>query len=287
MRSKRRKHSYPFGKRLMVFHKRLYSIAVRHREYFDDDGHRMVEFSPLQHAPLEKEPAFQLSGEDPKYYKNEVGYNPVKEWEEPLPTPPSTSSDEPQSTPLNIDPEKIRMCQEVHDMQVKVLESFGIDACRTFEESKVEHILEAVQVKDTCCPMCKKALKGGGTAIKTHIRAKHMRSTPFACDQCSKTFGNNQLLRSHLKTHTQATQFPCTHQGCKKSYPSKGRLNSHLKTHDSKNQVKCQYCPKTFNQKKNLAPHELTCKMKPGGKAALVKDKQCPFVLKHTSTRKT
>ena len=53
-------------------------------------GHRMVEFSPLQHALLEKEPNFKLSEEDPKFYKNEVGYNPVKEWEEPLPTPAST-----------------------------------------------------------------------------------------------------------------------------------------------------------------------------------------------------
>ena len=162
-------------------------------------------------------------------------------------------------------------------MQVQVLESFGIDGCREYAQNKVEHVLEAVQVKDKCCPLCMKPLKGGGSAIKTHIRAKHMDSTPFPCSTCSKTFGNNQLLKSHMKTHTQSSQFPCTHEGCEKSFPSKGRLNSHLKTHDPKNEVQCQYCPKTFNSKKNLAPHEKTCKERPGGKAAAVKDKQCPY----------
>ena len=240
----------------------------------------MVENFPLQHAPLEKEPDFELSQEDPKYYKNEVGYSPVKEWEEPLPTPPSTSAGEPEPPASNIDPEKIKMCQEVHDMQVRILESFGVDACRSFEENKVEHILEAVQVEDDQCPVCKKKLKGGGAAIKTHIRAKHMRSTPFVCGDCSKSFGNNQLLKSHQKTHTQPAQFPCTHKGCKKTYPSKGRLNSHLKEHDPKNTVKCQYCPKTFAGKRNLAPHEKTCNMRPGGKAAAVRDKQCPYCVK-------
>ena len=67
-------------------------FSVRHKEYYDDEGHKMVQLSPLQHAPLEKEADFQLSQEDPKYYKNEVGYHPVKEWEEPLPTSPYTSS---------------------------------------------------------------------------------------------------------------------------------------------------------------------------------------------------
>ena len=243
-------------------------ISVKHSEFLDEDGHRIVENYPLSHAPLEKEPNFELSGEDPKFYKTEVGYNPVKEWEEPLPT--AASSSEPE---LNIDPAKIRLCQQVHDMQVKVLESFGIDACREYEQGKVEHVLEAVQVKDKECPLCKKPLKGGGNAIKSHIRAKHMDVTPFACKVCAKTFGNNQLLRGHMKTHKDK-KFPCTNKDCKLSFPSQGRLNSHLKTHDEKEMVKCQFCPKTFNAKKNLAPHEKTCANNPAGK---VRDKLCPY----------
>ena len=230
----------------------------------------MVENFPLSHAPLEKEPNFKLSEEDPKFYKTEVGYDPVKEWEEPLPT---SSSSQPE---LGIDPAKIRLCQQVHDMQVKVLEAFGNDACRQYEQGKVEHVLEAVQVKDKECPLCKKKLKGGGAAVKSHIRARHMDVTPFPCRECGKTFGNNQLLRGHMKTHREK-KFAGTNQGCKLSFPSQGRLNSHLKTHDEKEVVKCQYCPKTFNAKKNLAPHEKTCKERPGGKESVVRDKLCPY----------
>ena len=247
-------------------------FSVHHKEYYDDEHHKMVQLSPLQHAPLEKEADFQLSQEDPKYYKNEVGYNPVKEWEEPLPTPPSTSSSD--TTPqFNIDPAKIRKCQQIHDMQVEVLEAFGVDACRAYEQNKVENVIEAVQVADKECPLCKKPLKGGGAVIKSHIRAKHMDSTPFVCSECNKSFGNNQLLQEHKKTH-KAKKFPCTSQGCKLSFLTQGRLNSHLQTHDAKNLVKCQFCPKTFNAKKNLALHEKTCANNPAGK---VKDKQCPY----------
>ena len=221
----------------------------------------MVQLFPLQHAPLEKEADFELSQEDPKYYKNEVGYNPVKEWEEPLPTPPSTSTSD--TTPqFNIDPAKIRKYQQIYDMQVKVLEAFGVDACKTYEQNKIENVIEAVQVNDKACPLCKKPLKGGGAAIKSHIRAKHMDTTHFVCDVCNKSFGNNQLLNEHKKTHKEK-KFPCTSKGCKLSFPTQGRLNSHLKTHDAKNVVKCQYCPKTFNAQKNLAPHEKTCANNP------------------------
>ena len=88
-----------------------------------------------------------MSKEDPKYYKNEVGYNPVKEWEEPLPTPPSTSTGD-ATLQFNIDPAKIRKCQQIHDMQVEVLKAFGVDACRTYEQNKVENVIEAVQVAE-------------------------------------------------------------------------------------------------------------------------------------------
>ena len=127
------------------------------------------------------------------------------------------------------------------------------------------------QIKE--CPLCKKALKGGGAAIKSHIGARNMDSTPFVCTVCIKSFENNQLLQEHKKTH-RAKNFSCTSQGCKLSFPTLGRLNSHLQTHDAKNVVKCQFCPKTFNAKKNLAPHEKTCANNPAGK---VKDKQCPY----------
>ena len=38
-------------------------------------------------------------------------------------------------------------------------------------------------------------------AIRSHSRSKHMDVTPFDCSKCEKTFGDNQQLRGHMKTH--------------------------------------------------------------------------------------
>ena len=168
------------------------------------------------------------------------------------------------------------MCQQVHHMQVQVLEAYGIDACREYEQSKVEHVIEAVQVRDKECPLHKKPLKILGCAIKTHLRAKHMDITPFSCKECSKSFGKNQLLRSHMKTH-QTNKFPSTSEDCEPSFRCQGRLNSNLKTHGDKNQVQCLYCAKVFKAKKSLKPHEKTCKDRSGGKEAVVRYEQCQY----------
>ena len=240
-------------------------ISVPFTEHYDDDGHKIVTNLPLGHAPLEKEPEFKLSEEDPRLYKADIGYHPVKEWEEPLPT---LSTDEPPVS--TIDPEKVKMCQKVHDLQVEILGTMGVDACREYEHSKVEYIIEAVQVDDSSCPLCKQALKDRA-AVRTHLRAKHMESTPFTCDQCSKSFGDNQLLRSHMKTHTDPNKFQCPQAGCGKGYPSQGRLNQHLKVHDESKHVARKYCGKVFNSKKNVGPHEVTCKKNP---TPPVKDKK-------------
>ena len=183
---------------------------------------------------------------------------------------------DPEPVQANISPEKVRLCQQVHDLQVEVLASFGIDACRHYQQNKVEHVLEAVQHDDVQCPLCHKGL-ASGAAIRSHIRSKHMDVTPFVCSKCDKTFGDNQQLRGHMKTHVDKDKFPCTHPGCTRGFPSLGRLNSHLKTHDPTQHVSCKHCGKVFNAKRNLAPHEKTCKQQPGGKKAAVKDKACLF----------
>ena len=243
-------------------------ISVSYSETFDQDGHKIVSNLPLNHAPLEKEPEFELSKENPRIYKADIGYSPAKEWEEPLPT---ISEDQPPVS--TIDPEKVRMCQQVHDLQVEILGAMGVDACREYEQSKVEFIIEAVQANDSSCPLCKKPLKDGA-AVRTHLRAKHMGATPFVCDTCKKSFGDSQLLKSHQKTHTDVNKFMCPQVGCGRGYPTKGRLNQHLKIHDASKHVACRYCGKVFNSKKNVGPYEKTCEKNP---TSAVKDKQCKF----------
>ena len=78
-----------------------------------------------------------------------------------------------------------------------------------------------------------------------------------------------------MKTHDDPNKFACDEEGGSKKFPALGRLNAHKKTHDKKEQVKCKYCPKVFNAKKNLGPHEKTCKQRPDYDT-LVRDKKCP-----------
>ena len=117
-------------------------VLVHHTESYDDEGHKVVETFPLQHTPSEKEPNFKLSEEDSRLYKNDQGFSPPKEWEEPLPTLPG---DVPQQSTM--DPAKIKLCQQVHDLQVEVLNAMGVDACREYQQSKVDYIIEAVQTQ--------------------------------------------------------------------------------------------------------------------------------------------
>ena len=247
-------------------------VSVRHVKKWDEDGHKIVDIYQLNHAPIEKEADYEISSEPVGVYKKEIGYEPDREWEDELPE----YMRDPEPVQANISPEKVRLCQQVHDLQVEVLAGFGIDACRHYQQNKVEHVLEAVQHDDVQCPLCHKGL-ASGAAIRSHIRSKHMDVTPFVCSKCEKTFGDNQQLRGHMKTHVDKDKFPCTHAGCTRGFPTLGRLNSHLKTHDPSQHVSCKYCGNVFNAKRNLAPHEKTCKQQPGGKKAAVKDKACLF----------
>ena len=224
----------------------------------------------LETAPVEKEPRYMLASEHRTAYKRDESYQPEREFQEPLP------GEEDEELPQSVSAAKIALCQKVHDLQCEIFTGFGVNACQEFAQNKVEHIIEAVQTKDNSCPLCHKSLKDG-LAVKSHLRAKHQQATPFKCEICDKFLADSQLLKSHLKTHSDANKFKCTHPGCDKGYPTKGRLNSHLKTHNPDTHSNCKYCGKVIKEKKNLKPHEKTCKLQPGGREAAVKDKVCPY----------
>ena len=207
-----------------------------------------------------------LAEESRAVYKKDESYTPDREFEEPLPG----DDEDPESS---VSAAKIAMCQKVHDLQCEILSGFGVDTCQQYSQSKVENVIQAVQTKDDQCPLCHKKLKDGA-AVRTHLRAKHQKVTPYQCQLCQQYCADNQLLKAHLKTHSDADKFKCTEDGCGKGFPTKGRLNSHAKTHDSKHHVKCHFCDKVFNEKKNLAPHEKTCKNRP---TPAVRDVKCDF----------
>ena len=241
-------------------------FVVKQTERWDEDDHRVVDTYRLEAAPLEKGTGFDLKKEDPQHYKDEVGYHPGREWED-IPLPQLATA------PQSISQQVIKMALQVHHTQVKFLHSLGIDACREYQQTNIDYILEAVQPGEVVCKVCGDK-KSSTQALKGHIRSKHMDSTPYKCTTCQKYFGDNSTYKAHKKIHEQSSKVVCN--TCQRVFPSQARLTQHAKTHDPSKRVFCKYCNKAFNAKKNLAPHEKTCSRQPGGKKAAVKDQVCP-----------
>ena len=119
---------------------------------------------------------------------------------------------------------------------------------------KVEYVLEAVQPKDTECPICKEPLSSG-VRIKAHIRAKHMDITEFQCKECLKSFGDNQTLIYHERSHDPAARVHVCDQ-CGKSNVIQSRLTEHWKVHLPENiDQPCKFCGKKIKEIKNLRAH--------------------------------
>ena len=242
----------------------------------------MVDTFTLEAAPLTQSKNFSLADEDPKYYKEDLGFNPRKEWEEPLPVAKSADP------VLTVSYQHIKMALEIHHSQVKYLHSLGVDACKEYSQQRVDYILEAVVAGDLQCKVCG-ATKKSTQSLRGHIRDRHMESTPYECKTCNKFFGDNSTFTAHKKKHDlKAKKFPCTENNFEKCYTSQGRLNSHLKTHDPAHIVFCQYCNKQFNAKKNCTTHEKSCLSRYGGsKQNTPGTLNAPFVPRITSTRRT
>ena len=233
----------------------------------DKEGHKVVDTYRLEAAALEKGADFDLEQEDPHHYKNEIGYQPAREWEDiPLPQLATTAQ--------SISQQVINMALQVHHTEVKFLHSLDIDASREYHQSNVEYVLEAVQPGEVKCKVCGEE-KSSIQTLKGHIRAKHMDATPDHCKESQKYFGDNSTYKAHKKIHAQGSKLVC--EVCQRVFPSQSSLTQHAKTHDASKQVQCRYCSKVFNAKKNLAPHEKTCAQQPGEKEAAVKDKVCQF----------
>ena len=252
-----------------------YLFSVKCIEWWDEDGHQVVDTFTLEAAPLICSSNFVLADEDPKNYKDDLGHNPRKEWDEPLPVAKST---DPVPT---VSDKHIKMALEIHHSQVKYLHSLGVDACKEYSQQRVDYILEAVVAGDLVCKVCGSTKKSTQT-LRSHTRARHMESTPYECKTCNKFFGDNSTYTAHKKKHDpKAKKFPCTEDNCQKCYTSQGRLNSHLKTHDPANVVHCQYCNKQLYAKKNCTTHEKSCLSRYGGsKQNIPRDIKCPFCTK-------
>ena len=120
----------------------------------------------------------------------------------------------------------------------------------------------------------KKAISNSQPFVKSPVVAERVDSK---CDICSKTYGNKNILKAHMKTHdskdicdisskpTVAEKRSC--KQCNLGFRSVSYLAIHMKSrHDEKRLVACTTCGQ--NNFKNISRHEKFCRMSEDERAA-------------------
>ncbi|XP_061727920.1 zinc finger protein 37-like [Cydia pomonella] len=104
-----------------------------------------------------------------------------------------------------------------------------------------------------CCPDCPKRFKYAHSLAKhkdTHLEKTH------SCEQCSKKFGSQALLKMHMKCHERAARgatFRCTY--CGKGFFESYNLQVHERTHRNERPFTCDICKTSFGTNSSLKRH--------------------------------
>jgi len=78
------------------------------------------------------------------------------------------------------------------------------------------------------CEQCDKTF-GRKDNLKTHINTVHLKQKKYKCDLCDKSFGQKQQLKRHINTfHLKQKNFKCDH--CNESFGEKGQMKTHINT---------------------------------------------------------
>jgi uncharacterized Zn-finger protein len=146
------------------------------------------------------------------------------------------------------------VCNEIFPTD-KILEEH-----RTREHSEEEVALAAKSHRKLyfkCCPVCSEAVYGKGNMLK-HMKEhhKHYNYTPFACEQCPKTFSTAHSLRKHRIWHSEQRSFSCTN--CGKKFKTWNTLKWHdLSVHQNECPFQCHYCDRQFKRLSDLIVHKM------------------------------
>ncbi|XP_072299498.1 transcription factor E4F1 [Eucyclogobius newberryi] len=75
----------------------------------------------------------------------------------------------------------------------------------------------------------------------------------YLCGECEKTFKTLNILRTHLKTHTEEKNFKC--ELCDTSFRTKGSLIRHNRRHTDERPYRCNLCGQSFRESGALTRH--------------------------------
>ncbi|XP_045779721.1 gastrula zinc finger protein XlCGF26.1-like isoform X2 [Maniola jurtina] len=113
-----------------------------------------------------------------------------------------------------------------------------------------------VTTRPSLCDICGKIVRDTHL-LQHHKRAVHLKTRPYACGFCDKSFQKKYTLKVHEQTHT-GKQYCCS--VCDRLFTRNDTLARHLKKcHTGGCKNKCQKCDKTFPTKLKLTAHQKIC----------------------------
>ena len=228
----------------------------------------------LHVAPLEKTKKYKFEDEDPTIYSDEEDYSEVPKLRCAF---PKEDLHKRETVPkLTVDEERNKLIEkalDAHAFNVKLLATFGIDACKEYHMTLAQTILEQVRKDDRVCRICHKGLKSSHT-LRSHIKTTHIKKTKHQCEICGRYYAEASGLKAHRNKHTGET-IQCTK--CDKHFGSKSQLNEHLQSHltAAERGSICENCGKEFAHKRGWRGHIKWCGI-PKELRARVKCKYCP-----------
>ena len=158
----------------------------------------------------------------------------------------------------------IQHYRDVHDSlpnQYKNKKLFMCDQCPNVylsrgsmgKHKKKVHSEKPFKKEIRQCPHCEKQFKALA-CLKEHVAVKHEGSTPFKCDQCQRSFGTQDYLKTHIRNvHRRLKCDECAQEFCNSFILKRHRATVH--NIRPTGVFQCDSCPLFFNQKGSLEQH--------------------------------